>query len=67
MENYGAVIVKLVDFLIVLLLAAMTLVVALSVFYRYVLVKPIYWAEEFSRYCHDLVRHVRRDGGFARQ
>jgi len=36
--------------MIVLLLAAMTLVVALSVFYRYVLVKPIYWAEEFSRY-----------------
>lgn len=49
-ESIWRGVVKLVNFLIVLLLAAMTLVVALSVFYRYVLVKPIYWAEEFSRY-----------------
>lgn len=49
-ESVWSGLMKLVNFLIVLLLAAMTLVVALSVFYRYVLVKPIYWAEEFSRY-----------------
>jgi TRAP-type C4-dicarboxylate transport system permease small subunit len=41
---------KLVNFLIVLLLAVMTFVVALSVFSRYVLNNAISWGEEFSRY-----------------
>jgi TRAP-type C4-dicarboxylate transport system permease small subunit len=41
---------KLVNFLIVLLLAVMTLVVTLSVFSRYVLNNAISWGEEFSRY-----------------
>ncbi len=44
-------VVKSIDFLIVLLLSAMTFVVAAAVFCRYVLFNPIAWAEEFSRYC----------------
>lgn len=49
-EKFWRGVAKMVNFLIVTLLAAMTLVVALSVFYRYVLARPIFWAEEFSRY-----------------
>jgi TRAP-type C4-dicarboxylate transport system permease small subunit len=42
---------KVVDGLIMLLLAAMTAVIGIGVFYRYVLNNAIAWAEEFSRYC----------------
>lgn len=44
-------VLRLVNVLIEALLAAMTFVIVLGVFYRYVLLRPIAWAEEFSRYC----------------
>jgi TRAP-type C4-dicarboxylate transport system permease small subunit len=43
-------ILKIVNFMIIILLFAMTLVVSIAVFYRYVLNNPISWGEEFSRY-----------------
>lgn len=42
---------KFVDICIVILLVAMTLVVAVAVYFRYVLVNPLSWSEEFARYC----------------
>lgn len=41
----------LVKATVIVLLVMMTFVIIASVFFRYVLFQPIYWAEELSRYC----------------
>src|SRR3990170_7727102 len=35
---------------LILLVVAMTVVVFLQIFYRYVLAQPLYWSEELARY-----------------
>lgn len=51
MENkFDKILLKLINTLISLLLAFMFVIVIISIFFRYIINFPIFWAEEFARY-----------------
>jgi TRAP-type C4-dicarboxylate transport system permease small subunit len=51
MKRVSDVLNRLCEFALVVFLSAMTLVVFLEILFRYVFHLPLFWTEEFARYC----------------
>jgi TRAP-type C4-dicarboxylate transport system permease small subunit len=51
MERMSAVINRCAEVAVCVIISAMAVVVLIEVIFRYVLLLPLFWTEEFARYC----------------